>query len=160
MELKDRITQVMESEKLSPSLFADKVGVQRSSISHIISGRNKPSLDFIQKILVSFPKYNTDWLLLGKGEPYRKPSQSSIFDQIPNDEQPKKDLTTPINQQEPHKTTDEPQVKDEEPGEYNTMGHQPKEKGQKPVVSGPISGDVEQIVVFYKDGTFKSFAPR
>jgi Helix-turn-helix. len=51
---------------MSASAFAEKVGVQPSSISHILSGRNKPSLEFIQKVLIQFPKVNADWLISGK----------------------------------------------------------------------------------------------
>ena len=53
----------MKLNNLSASAFADKIEVQRSSISHILSGRNKPSLEFIQKVLTAFPKVSSDWLL-------------------------------------------------------------------------------------------------
>ena len=66
--MKDRIEKIIEVEQLSASKFADTIGVQRSSISHILSGRNKPSLELVNKILDQFPKINADWLLLGKGE--------------------------------------------------------------------------------------------
>jgi len=68
MELKDRIQQIMNREKVSASVFADSIGVQRSSISHILSGRNKPSLEFVQKILISYPKYKAEWLIMGIGD--------------------------------------------------------------------------------------------
>ena len=64
----DRILEILKIKNLSPAQFADMISVQRSSISHLISGRNKPSLEFIQKILHTFPEVNTDWLLSGKGE--------------------------------------------------------------------------------------------
>ncbi|WP_405604861.1 helix-turn-helix domain-containing protein [Polaribacter sp. Asnod1-A03] len=57
----------MEFYQLSGSLFADQVGVQRSSISHILSGRNKPSLDFVLKITSEFKDVDINWLLHGKG---------------------------------------------------------------------------------------------
>ena len=57
----------MEFHQLTASLFADKVGVQRSSISHILSGRNKPSLDFILKVTSVFNDVDIHWLLNGKG---------------------------------------------------------------------------------------------
>jgi transcriptional regulator with XRE-family HTH domain len=66
--MKDRIEKIMELEQLSASKFADAIGVQRSSISHILSGRNKPSLELVNKILDQFQQVNADWLLLGKGE--------------------------------------------------------------------------------------------
>jgi transcriptional regulator with XRE-family HTH domain len=66
--MKARILQIMESEGLSPSKFAETIGIQRSAMSHIISGRNNPSLDVLMKILETFPYVDSDWLLFGKGE--------------------------------------------------------------------------------------------
>ena len=63
-----RLQRVMEYYQISASGFADKIGVQRSSISHILSGRNKPSLEFIMKVLSSFPEVDLYWLLNGKGD--------------------------------------------------------------------------------------------
>ncbi|MDT7831825.1 helix-turn-helix transcriptional regulator [Flavobacteriaceae bacterium S356] len=63
----ERIKKILEHHQLTASLFADKIGVQRSSISHILSGRNKPSLDFILKITSEFPEVDIYWLLNGKG---------------------------------------------------------------------------------------------
>jgi len=62
-----RLQKVMDFYGESSSSFAEKIGVQRSSISHILSGRNKPSLDFVLKILSSFPDVELYWLLNGKG---------------------------------------------------------------------------------------------
>ena len=66
MSIQERLQMVMKMNNLSAAAFADRIGVQRSSISHIMSGRNKPSLDFIQKTLKSFPRVNGDWLVTGK----------------------------------------------------------------------------------------------
>lgn len=63
----NRLKKLMEHHQLSASTFADKVGVQRSSISHILSGRNKPSLDFILKVTSEFKDVDIHWLLKGKG---------------------------------------------------------------------------------------------
>jgi transcriptional regulator with XRE-family HTH domain len=63
-----RLLHIMEFYNLSPSAFADEIGVVRSSISHIISGRNKPGVDLIQKVLGKFKDVNPYWLLLGIGE--------------------------------------------------------------------------------------------
>ena len=65
MSIVYRIKKIISENELSAAAFADKIGVQRSSISHILSERNKPSLDFILKILRSFPSLSSDWLLLG-----------------------------------------------------------------------------------------------
>lgn len=66
MNIQDRIKMVIKMHNLSSSAFADKIGVQRSSVSHILTGRNNPSLDFIEKTLISFPRVNADWLIMGK----------------------------------------------------------------------------------------------
>ncbi|MCX6220763.1 MAG: helix-turn-helix transcriptional regulator [Bacteroidia bacterium] len=66
--MKDRIVQFLVSEKISPAEFADKIGVQRSSMSHILNGRNYPSAAFIQKMLQVYPSLNSRWLMIGEGE--------------------------------------------------------------------------------------------
>lgn len=63
----DRVRLIMKAKNLNASQFADEVSVQRSGISHILSGRNNPSLDLIQKILKRYPELNPDWLLFGSG---------------------------------------------------------------------------------------------
>ncbi len=65
-EIAERIKEVMHSMSESPTSFADKLQVQRSSISHIISGRNKPSLDFVLKLLHAYPTVSADYILFGK----------------------------------------------------------------------------------------------
>lgn len=63
----ERVIVLMEQYGLSASAFADKIDVQRSSMSHLVSGRNKPSLDFIQKVLNNFSDINPTWLIMGTG---------------------------------------------------------------------------------------------
>ena len=67
LEFTTRIKKVMDFHQLTASMFADKVGVQRSSISHILSGRNKPSLDFVLKVTAEFKDVDIKWLLNGIG---------------------------------------------------------------------------------------------
>lgn len=62
-----RLQKVIDFYSESASSFAEKIGVQRSSISHILSGRNKPSLDFVLKVLSTYPEVELYWLLNGKG---------------------------------------------------------------------------------------------
>jgi transcriptional regulator with XRE-family HTH domain len=66
MEIKDRLQIAIKQYNLTATLFADKIGVQRSSISHILSGRNKPSIDFIIKLNDVFPDLDITWLITGK----------------------------------------------------------------------------------------------
>ena len=66
-ELKERIAHIMRSKNLTATQFADMLQIQRSGISHFLSGRNKPSLDFFMKLKDTFPEFNLDWLIMGKG---------------------------------------------------------------------------------------------
>jgi transcriptional regulator with XRE-family HTH domain len=65
MLIQERLHLVLKMHNLTPSAFADKIGVQRSNVSHVLSGRNKPSLDFLEKILIHFPRVNAHWLITG-----------------------------------------------------------------------------------------------
>ncbi len=69
--MKDRIKQIMDNERLSPSEFADKLQIGRAVISHILNGRNNPSLDVVTRILGKMNYINPDWLLTGTGEMYK-----------------------------------------------------------------------------------------
>ena len=71
----DRIKLLLGQLGLSPSEFADRIGVQRSSVSHVISGRNKPSIDFLEKILNVFPDIDAVWLITGRTRLNRTLSQ-------------------------------------------------------------------------------------
>ena len=66
--MEERIRLIIKSKNITAASFADRIGVQRSAISHVLSGRNNPSLDFIQRILKAFPEINAEWLIGGKGE--------------------------------------------------------------------------------------------
>lgn len=74
--MKDRIILLIKAKNLTAAQFADEIGVQKSSISHILSGRNNASLDFIQKILLCYPEVNMEWLMFGRG-PLFKGSETS-----------------------------------------------------------------------------------
>jgi transcriptional regulator with XRE-family HTH domain len=67
-QITERVKKIMEDNGLSSSQMAERIGVQRSAISHILSGRNKPSLDFILKVLEAFENVSSDWLLKGEKE--------------------------------------------------------------------------------------------
>lgn len=66
MLIQERIEIIMKTNQMSPSQFADKIGIQRSNLSHVLNGRNKPSLDFLDKIITAFPKVNASWLITGE----------------------------------------------------------------------------------------------
>lgn len=79
----ERIRKVIDHYGLTVSTFADKIGVQRSNISHLLSGRNKPSLDFIMKVVQTYPSINLYWLLYGKGSFPTLENESNSHDSTP-----------------------------------------------------------------------------
>src|SRR5690554_5616687 len=72
MELKNRIATIIRVNNHTAASFADLLGVQRSSISHILNGRNKPSMDFIEKVIINFPRVDPGWLITGKSPENKK----------------------------------------------------------------------------------------
>ncbi len=124
-----RLKKIIEFYGESASSFAEKIGVQRSSISHLLSGRNKPSLEFILKVLSAYPDVDLYWLMNGKGH---FPSKTEKEDSLPQPE--KKDLfsgTAP-----------------------KTNGKDPVNK----ITAVPSSTkEIERIVIFYRDGSFSNF---
>jgi transcriptional regulator with XRE-family HTH domain len=140
--MKDRLQKLMIAEKLVPAKFAEIIGVQRSSVSHILSGRNKPSYDVIHSILIKFPKINPDWLLTGAGEIYRKPVQTSIFDQMQPAETQKSIEIHSQNQE--NKIISKQTTSQEIP------------KALKNAINGR---KIERVVVFYNDKTFSEYLP-
>jgi len=134
----DRILEILKIKNLSPAQFADLIGVQRSGISHLISGRNKPSLEFLQKLLKTFPDINSDWMLFGTGEMLK----SGI--------QPEREINPvmEIFTQEPlAKEKPNPPVKED------------AEKVPKRRWIDPEGKKIEKIVCFYKDNTFREYSP-
>src|SRR5204863_8689560 len=131
--------------------FADKIRVQRSSLSHLLSGRNKPSLDFIMKITDVFPDVNLYWMLNGKGSFLKNGSNEEAPVTIQTEPRP-----APIssdNEFQPNLFETEIPVPEIENREIKTP---------LPLVDSFINenSDIYKIVIFYKDGTFQDFKPR
>ena len=108
--MEERLKLFLAMEGLSPAQLADRLGVQRSGISHLLQGRNKPSFEFINKMLAEFPKINPDWLIMGTGKAYRDgvaapipavagqaDNASSFDDDLPLDDSVSASADTPIN---------------------------------------------------------------
>ncbi|MCK9423171.1 MAG: helix-turn-helix domain-containing protein [Bacteroidales bacterium] len=128
----ERILQIMQEQKLSPSQFADEIGIQRSGISHLISGRNKPSLEFVMKVLKRFPEIKPEWLLQGTTQESQNIAKSI---------DPQKN-----NQQKLFEESDLPETSDQKKG----VRFPKKEKTDR---------KIERIVVFYQDRTFREYEP-
>ena len=128
----DRILEIMQNKNLSPSQFADEIGIQRSGISHLISGRNKPSLEFIMKVLKRFPDIKPEWLLYGE---------------LTEERVEIKPEGTPVEKQK--SLFDEPEISD--PADQKKIIRSLKKER--------IEKRIEKIVVFYQDRTFREYEP-
>lgn len=151
--IKDRLVRIMTSEGITSSAFADVIGVQRSSISHILSGRNKPSLDFLQKILTKFPKYNAEWLIIGTGDIYKQPKQASFFnntDSISDKEVDNKDKVPTGTSSENAFTQSLIKEKEELVDNIADKDSSHKQLKKKRTI---------RIIEFYDDNTFNVYLP-
>ncbi|UOB17575.1 helix-turn-helix domain-containing protein [Abyssalbus ytuae] len=134
--LTERLQLILQYYGLSASAFADSIGVQRSSISHILSGRNNPSLDFVMKIIDNYPEVDIYWLLNGKG------TFPKAKEELP--------VQTSVNE------NTSPTLFDENSNSENVPPPQELIKNEKH--SKFLKGsNIERIVVFYKDGTFTEY---
>jgi transcriptional regulator with XRE-family HTH domain len=70
--MKERIKQFMDYKTLSAAELADQIGVQRSNVSHVMTGRNNPSSTFLEKLLLTFPELEARWLMVGEGQMIRE----------------------------------------------------------------------------------------
>lgn len=138
-----RLETVLDYYGLNASAFADKIGVQRSSMSHLLSGRNKPSLDFVMKILEVFPDVDLYWILIGRGKFPR--SNDDVVEETPQSPTPNQNLDTDL--------FSAIKVAEEEKREI------PKSSVPKNVNLSLEDDEIEKIVLFYKNGTFKAYSP-
>jgi len=138
--MKERIIEFLRKENKSAAHLAEEIGVQPSGISHILSGRNKPSLDFVIKMLERYPYIRTDWLLFGKGAMYMEQSMQDLF-------------------------TDQADIKDNRPSPSG-----PDDKLSEPVIKEDHLREpeadakvrnlaVERIVWFYSNNSFREYIP-
>ena len=150
-----RLEIILDYYGLNASSFADKIGVQRSSLSHLLSGRNKPSLDFILKILDVFPDVDLYWILNGKGTFPKSELKSDPIVAAP---------TPIINNQmasnQIEKTAD--LFSEELTNKKNPI----EEKLATNFLNTQNSGlqknnsEIDRIVIFYTNGTFKTYSPK
>lgn len=149
----ERIQKIMDLENIKPGEFAEQIGINRSAVSHILNGRNKPSLDVVHRILSRYDYISSDWLLFGKGEMYKKnlgtsgqhipKHQPSLFDEN----------AVNIPKQEPaseYKQENQPKV-------VQQMENQLVKDINE--VRIPVTKKITKLVIFYSDNTFDTFAP-
>ncbi len=140
--MKSRLQQFLTAEQLSPARLSEILGIQRSGLSHILSGRNKPGFDFIHTLCLKFPSINPDWLITGRGKMYRELLNSPVLEKLN------------------FETAENPiQLAENLPFNDINMNFEPAENS-KNILSKPTDHKnkaPERIIVLYSDGTFEDF---
>lgn len=156
--MEERIRKFMEYKGITSSELADSIGVQRSNVTHVLKARNKPSFQFIEKMLQIYPELNAKWLLLGTGNMVDVSIKSrTLFDQVAEPANP-----SPIQK------TEKPE---EKPQNVDTKPVEPVEMIVPPVAEKKTSANelqnqfyssekpIERLIVFFNDQTFKVYYP-
>jgi transcriptional regulator with XRE-family HTH domain len=144
--MKERLLEFLRTENKSSAQLAEEIGVQPSGISHILSGRNNPSLDFVLKMLEKYQFISSDWLLFGKGNMYKEIKMQSLFDD-----------TVPLD----GKIAQETAYKEPEVRHINEK----KNENEQSLIKEHSSGQqgkspISHIVIFYSDGSFEEYTSR
>ncbi|MEI7502771.1 MAG: helix-turn-helix transcriptional regulator [Paludibacter sp.] len=158
MDIKEKIEKIMEKEQMNSAQFAAAIGIQGSTLSHILNGRNNPSLDVLTKILKYFQTISSDWLLMDLGSMYRtekQPQMPSLFENIDETTSksssldqnytPKSNVPSATIQQNNPLITENPIQLTPEPLQ-----------NYKAIIESP-SKSVRKIIVYYTDNTFQEF---
>ena len=173
MNERDRIELLMKSYNLSPSQFADKTGIQRASVSHILSGRNKPSLEVMLKIYEAFPGLSMEWLMAGVGEgpgnsvsdvvetvsePVLQPQSVGLFGGFDGDSAENNGrlpFVDPSAIEPMQPVVKKPRINPVVPQPEKRKVAQSRQVAQPSVVQRKI----KEIRIFYTDGTYETLVP-
>lgn len=155
--MEDRIKKFMEFKGISPSELADTIGVQRSNVTHVLKGRNKPSFQFIEKLLQIYPEMNAKWLLLGEGNMIEGvPKTRTLFDPVPEPVIPSVNTN---KKPEPEIVKDFPSFELKETALLPPV--QEKKVPENELYDAFFGSEkpIERLIVFFKDQTFKVYNP-
>ncbi|MCY7353156.1 MAG: helix-turn-helix domain-containing protein [Cytophagaceae bacterium] len=147
MNLNDKIKHIISDRNLTPSYFADEIGVQRSSISHILSGRNRPSLEIIQKVVTRFPDLTYEWLL-----------SESDLDDVVGQSSPTPVLRHSMLPNRPEVNPSSAKLS-ESPRRGSAESIPVHPTGELQPVATSVVKSVEKILIFYSDKTFTEYKP-
>ena len=162
--MRDRIKKIMDAEDMNPARFADSLQIGRAVISHILNGRNNPSLDVITRILTQMPYINSDWLLTGIEPMYKSDienkSNTSTYRSMPdlfsNENQIYKHSENSINQ---NKLTEDIKYNKENAVEnLNSDTEIQNTVKEKIIYRETPSKKIRQIIIYYTDNTFETFS--
>jgi transcriptional regulator with XRE-family HTH domain len=157
--MEERIRKFMEYKGISPSELADSIGVQRSNVTHVLKARNKPSFQFIEKLLQIYPELNAKWLLLGTGSMVESTAKNrTLFDQLTETVAPQ----TPKPEAKQEKPViDEPVFAESKEKEV-IVQPQPEKQNVENELHDQFFGSekpIERLIVFFNDQTFKVYNP-
>ncbi len=172
----DRILKIMDYNKFTPSEFADLLEIDRSRLSHILNGRNKPSLEIVMKILEKIPEISSDWLLFGSGNMLKnletsnknsnfinektKPTTAELDLNIPDSYNDDKNLDKQINEEKEIKEPINTSLSYNSKNDDNlNLASQSITSEQPMQVISENNKEIISIVWFFSDGTYKSFSP-
>jgi transcriptional regulator with XRE-family HTH domain len=144
--MKERLLEFLRAENKSSAQLAEEIGVQPSGISHIISGRNNPSLDFVLKMLEKYPFLSTDWLLFGKGTMYKDSRMQTLFENEKAGENLIQLKSSDLDQDKSIKLIDGDEFK---PSQNISTGKTTDKKTS-----------ISRIVWFYDNNSFEEYYPR
>ena len=157
--MRKKLQLLMNAENLTGSKLAEYLGIQPSSISHILGGRNKPSLDFVQKILQRYPRINPDWLLLDSDEMYRADSSpaSSVASSAELQFSESPSMAESATQAEPSAAENH-----SSPADYTKQAPSTPSNVMDTIAPlvAPHNRGVKRIIVMFDDHTFESYEPR
>ncbi|MVM34541.1 helix-turn-helix domain-containing protein [Spirosoma sp. HMF4905] len=166
MTINDKIKQILIDKNLTPSYFADEIGVQRSSISHILSGRNRPSFDIIQKIIRRFPELGYEWIMEEDSQSAGQSVPSSGYNRgVGRPALDRTDRFNPVQSSNPTYPSQQSGIRSQrnEIPPASTLSQIPI---AEPNFTEPASNlspstekKVERILIFYTDGSFREYTP-
>ncbi len=159
MTEKERIEKVMQSEGMNSAVFAAAINIQGSTLSHILNGRNNPSLSVLQSILNRFPNISPEWLIMGQGSMERatKHSQApTLFDSV--DESISKSMNFDAKMAEQNDSTIST-IQQKAAVSPDIPVQSKQEAIQPPIIPVIEQGSrtVRKIIVYYTDNTFQEF---
>ncbi len=165
----NRIQEILKRYNLTAAKFADQLEVPRSTISHILSERNKPSLEFIQKVLDKYPAINTQWLVKGEGSIFGKEVDLFSGMETANDAEETADTKTDDNTEDfpAENPLSKASGKDEE--NYQNLSEESvpadllknvdKEIDKPSQKENAMNRKIVRLIAFYQDNTFEEFLP-
>ena len=149
MDMRERLLELMNQLNMSPTQFASAIGASRTTIQHIMSGRNEPSLKIITSIYETFPSVDIKWLLKGEGAAFTNQSQITDYPLFENDENHffQNEVRNEIKNSNLDRQNSPKNTKQKTDNKKNTLN-----------LTSNLNKKIKEIVVFFEDGTFEKFS--